>query len=77
MDALRSPPPETPVSGLSGGERRRVALCRLLLSQPHLLRLDEPTNRTDAESVQWLEQHLADYPGTVVTSSSPSSTAAR
>lgn len=66
MDALRCPPPETRVRDLSGGERRRVALCRLLLSQPDLLLLDEPTNHLDAESVQWLEQHLADYPGTVV-----------
>ncbi|HEY7261644.1 MAG TPA: energy-dependent translational throttle protein EttA [Trebonia sp.] len=66
MDALRCPPPDADVSVLSGGERRRVALCRLLLSQPDLLLLDEPTNHLDAESVQWLEQHLAQYPGTVV-----------
>jgi ATP-binding cassette ChvD family protein len=66
MDALRCPPHDTEVSVLSGGERRRVALCRLLLSQPDLLLLDEPTNHLDAESVQWLEQHLARYPGTVV-----------
>ena len=66
MDALRCPPPDADVSVLSGGERRRVALCRLLLSQPDLLLLDEPTNHLDAESVQWLEQHLARYPGTVV-----------
>ena len=66
MDALRCPPPEAEVSVLSGGERRRVALCRLLLAQPDLLLLDEPTNHLDAESVQWLEQHLEKYPGTVV-----------
>jgi ATP-binding cassette ChvD family protein len=66
MDALRCPPPDSDVSVLSGGERRRVALCRLLLSQPDLLLLDEPTNHLDAESVQWLEQHLEKYPGTVV-----------
>jgi ATP-binding cassette ChvD family protein len=66
MDALRCPPPDADVSVLSGGERRRVALCKLLLSQPDLLLLDEPTNHLDAESVQWLEQHLEKYPGTVV-----------
>ncbi len=66
MDALRCPPPDADVSVLSGGERRRVALCRLLLSQPDLLLLDEPTNHLDAESVQWLEQHLEKYAGTVV-----------
>src|SRR6266567_4282051 len=66
MDALRCPPPDTPVNVLSGGERRRVALCRLLLEQRDLLLLDEPTNHLDAESVQWLEQHLEKYPGTVV-----------
>ncbi|HEY8043951.1 MAG TPA: energy-dependent translational throttle protein EttA [Streptosporangiaceae bacterium] len=66
MDALRCPPPDSGVSVLSGGERRRVALCKLLLSQPDLLLLDEPTNHLDAESVQWLEQHLEKYPGTVV-----------
>src|SRR6187455_3443801 len=66
MDALRCPPPDTDVKILSGGERRRVALCKLLLQQPDLLLLDEPTNHLDAESVQWLEQHLAKYAGTVV-----------
>jgi ATP-binding cassette ChvD family protein len=66
MDALRCPPPDADVSVLSGGERRRVALCRLLLSQPDLLLLDEPTNHLDAESVQWLESHLEKYAGTVV-----------
>ena len=66
MDALRCPPPDADVSLLSGGERRRVALCKLLLQQPDLLLLDEPTNHLDAESVLWLEQHLEKYPGTVV-----------
>ncbi len=66
MDALRCPPGDTPVSVLSGGERRRVALVRLLLKQPDMLLLDEPTNHLDAESVAWLEQHLQHYPGTVV-----------
>ncbi|MCA2276324.1 MULTISPECIES: energy-dependent translational throttle protein EttA [Mycobacterium] len=66
MDALRCPQPDADIQQLSGGERRRVALCRLLLQQPDLLLLDEPTNHLDAESVQWLEQHLAAYPGTVV-----------
>ncbi len=66
MDALRCPAPDADVSTLSGGERRRVALCRLLLRQPDLLLLDEPTNHLDAESVAWLERHLHDYPGTVV-----------
>lgn len=66
MDALRCPPPDADVKVLSGGERRRVALCKLLLQAPDLLLLDEPTNHLDAESVQWLEQHLAKYPGTVV-----------
>jgi energy-dependent translational throttle protein EttA len=66
MDALRCPPADADVTKLSGGERRRVALCRLLLSQPDLLLLDEPTNHLDAESVGWLERHLHDYPGTIV-----------
>ncbi|MBB4715153.1 energy-dependent translational throttle protein EttA [Streptomyces luteogriseus] len=66
MDALGCPPGDWPVTNLSGGERRRVALCKLLLEQPDLLLLDEPTNHLDAESVNWLEQHLAKYPGTVV-----------
>ena len=66
MDALRCPPGDADVSTLSGGERRRVALCRLLLQKPDLLLLDEPTNHLDAESVAWLERHLADYPGSVV-----------
>ena len=66
MDALRLPPPDADVTRLSGGERRRVALCRLLLSAPDLLLLDEPTNHLDAESVAWLERHLAEYRGTVV-----------
>jgi sulfate-transporting ATPase len=66
MDALRCPPADAEIATLSGGERRRVALCRLLLRQPDLLLLDEPTNHLDAESVAWLENHLHDYPGTVV-----------
>jgi len=66
MDALRCPPPEADVKVLSGGERRRVALCKLLLQKPDLLLLDEPTNHLDAESVLWLEQHLSKYEGTVV-----------
>jgi ATP-binding cassette ChvD family protein len=66
MDALRCPPGDTEVSNLSGGERRRVALCKLLLEKPDLLLLDEPTNHLDAESVLWLEQHLAKYPGAVL-----------
>jgi sulfate-transporting ATPase len=67
MDALRCPPGDTPVANLSGGERRRVALCRLLLQKPDLLLLDEPTNHLDAESVAWLQRFLKDYSGTVVT----------
>ena len=66
MDALRCPPPDTPVKVLSGGERRRVALCRLLLQKPDILLLDEPTNHLDAESVAWLEHHLQNYLGTVI-----------
>ena len=66
MDALRCPPPETPIKVLSGGERRRVGLCRLLLQKPDILLLDEPTNHLDAESVAWLEHHLQSYPGTVI-----------
>ena len=66
MDALRCPDPDTPIKILSGGERRRVALCRLLLSEPDILLLDEPTNHLDAESVQWLEMHLQQYKGTVI-----------
>ncbi|SHJ86878.1 ATP-binding cassette protein, ChvD family [Desulfatibacillum alkenivorans DSM 16219] len=66
MEALRCPPPDTPVSVISGGERRRVALCRLLLTEPDILLLDEPTNHLDAETVAWLEGHLRDYKGTVI-----------
>ena len=66
MDALRCPPGDADVTTLSGGERRRVALCRLLLCAPDLLLLDEPTNHLDAESVAWLERHLAEYKGTIV-----------
>jgi energy-dependent translational throttle protein EttA len=66
MDALRCPPEDAPVGNLSGGEKRRVALCRLLLKQPDVLLLDEPTNHLDAESVLWLEEHLRQYPGTVI-----------
>ena len=66
MDALRCPPPDTPVSVISGGERRRVALCRLLFSNPDILLLDEPTNHLDAESVAWLERYLQHFPGTVI-----------
>lgn len=66
MDALRCPPPDAKIANLSGGEKRRVALCRLLLQQPDVLLLDEPTNHLDAESVQWLERHLKEYKGTVI-----------
>lgn len=66
MDALQCPPDDQNVTTLSGGERRRVALCRLLLQQPDILLLDEPTNHLDAESIDWLEQHLQQYPGTVI-----------
>ncbi len=66
MDALRCPPPETPIKNLSGGEKRRVALCRLLLQKPDILLLDEPTNHLDAETVAWLEQHLQRYEGTII-----------
>ena len=66
MDALRCPPPETPIKNLSGGEKRRIALCRLLLQKPDILLLDEPTNHLDAETVSWLEQHLQKYEGTII-----------
>jgi ATPase subunit of ABC transporter with duplicated ATPase domains len=67
MDALRLPPSDADVGPLSGGEKRRVALCRLLLSSPDMLLLDEPTNHLDAESVSWLQRFLHDFAGTVVT----------
>ena len=67
MDALRVPEPDADVTKLSGGEKRRVALCKLLLSAPDMLLLDEPTNHLDAESVAWLQRFLHDFPGTVVT----------
>ena len=66
MDALRCPPGDMPVEQISGGERRRVALCRLLLHNPDILLLDEPTNHLDAESVAWLERYLSTFPGTVI-----------
>src|SRR5687768_1354312 len=66
MDALRLPPGDADTATLSGGERRRVALCKILLERPDLLLLDEPTNHLDAESVAWLERHLQEYPGTIV-----------
>ena len=66
MDALRCPPPDAKIEVLSGGEKRRVALCRLMIQEPDILLLDEPTNHLDAESVQWLEQHLQHYKGTVI-----------
>jgi ATPase subunit of ABC transporter with duplicated ATPase domains len=66
MDALRCPEADAPIKNLSGGEKRRVALCRLLLQKPDILLLDEPTNHLDAESVDWLEQHLQEYEGTVI-----------